>query len=314
MDAIRFDALTRALTSRRTTRKTLLGAGLGLLLAGRRRDAAANCKKVGRSCNQDSDCCKDAECRLSGVCDCKVGFTACSGKCKDLSTNNNHCGACNNECGGGEFCCSGECIADCARGETCCNGACIVGACFPCPIGNEPCGDTCCPPFETCCDDVCVDEVQSNPDHCGTCGNRCGGLRCCSRGECVASFQFDEDNCGRCGFECPRPPRVPNAQTCCSGTCRNLPTDEDHCGACGAECPFGETCSFGVCSCFGIGATCSPLACCGGGECIDLEDNRDHCGRCDRACNNTSICTDGRCFSCPPGRIACGNVCGLPPC
>ena len=59
MDAARFDALTRSLAmSRRTTRKTFLGAGLGLLLAGRRRDAAADCKKVGRGCNGDNDCCK----------------------------------------------------------------------------------------------------------------------------------------------------------------------------------------------------------------------------------------------------------------
>ncbi len=143
MDGPRFDTLARTLAAtRRTTRKTLLGAGLGLLLAGRSGDgAAADCKQVGQRCSGDKDCCKHAQCRLSGVCACKSGFTDCNGKCKDLTTNKNHCGACNNDCGDGEFCCSGACIAACAGGETCCNGACCT-----CPIGNEPCGDTCCPP------------------------------------------------------------------------------------------------------------------------------------------------------------------------
>jgi hypothetical protein len=304
MDGPRFDTLARTLAaSHRTSRKTLLGAGLGLLLAGRSGDgAAADCKQVGQRCSGDKDCCKHAQCRLSGVCACKSGFTDCNGKCKDLTTNKNHCGACNNDCGDGEFCCSGACIAACAGGETCCNGACCT-----CPIGNEPCGDTCCPPFETCCDGVCVDEVHSNPDHCGTCGNICDEPRCCSNGRCVASFQSDEDNCGSCGFECMF------EFTCCSGTCRKLTTDEGHCGACGAECPRGEFCDFGTCRCLNSNATCGPGRACCRGDCLDVQTDRDHCGRCDRACNNTSICTDGRCVSCPPGRIACGNVCCLPP-
>ena len=63
MDGPRFDTLARTLAaSRRTSRKTLLGAGLGLLLAGHWQDAAADCKQVGQGCNRDNDCCKNAEC------------------------------------------------------------------------------------------------------------------------------------------------------------------------------------------------------------------------------------------------------------
>ena len=49
MDGPRFDTLARTLAAtRRTSRKTLLGAGLGLLLAGHWQGAAADCKQVGQ--------------------------------------------------------------------------------------------------------------------------------------------------------------------------------------------------------------------------------------------------------------------------
>ena len=130
MDASRFDALTRALTtSLRTTRKTFLGAGLGLLLAGRGRDAAANCKKVGRACNRDNDCCNGAECP-AGVCQCKSGFEDCSGKCKDLDSRQEALRRVRQRLRPGGTCCSGDCAGD----------------------------------------------FQTDPDHCGGCGNFCRGI------------------------------------------------------------------------------------------------------------------------------------------
>ncbi len=136
MDDARFDAFTRAFTiSRRTTGKTLLGAGLGLLLAGRRRDAAADCKKVGQGCDRSDDCCKDAKCRR-GECKCKNGFTDCSGRCKNLNNNENHCGGCDDACPrppttpNPHTCCSGTC-RNLPTDENHC-GACNA----ECPIGT----------------------------------------------------------------------------------------------------------------------------------------------------------------------------------
>ena len=242
MDATRFDALTRSLTtSHRTTRKTFLGVGFGLLLAGGHRDAAAACKKVGRACTGDNACCKNAECQ-GGVCQCKTGFTDCSGKCKDLSTNTNHCGACDNGCGRGETCCSGDCTDSdfqsdhdhCGSCGTVCGDTeiCIIGLCQPCPADGVFCGECCTPPIYQCCHGECIRAID-NPTNCGACDLRCLEPGCCSFGQCVDDFESDRHNCGACGVDC-------NAGTlCCNGRCA---VD------CGGRCCQGfERCVSGHC-------------------------------------------------------------------
>ncbi len=190
MDGARFDAFTRAFTiSRRTTGKTLLGAGLGLLLASRNRDAAADCKQVGQGCNRSGDCCKGAKCR-GGDCECKNGFTECSGRCKNLNTNENHCGGCDDPCLPEFTCCSGSCRKLSTDENHCgaCNAECPFGTYCDDGVGGILCRcfntDAPCEPDQGCCGGECVD-LQDNQDHCGSCNNPCTNPDVCTNGSCV---------------------------------------------------------------------------------------------------------------------------------
>lgn len=243
MDASRFDTLTRSLaTSRRATRKTFLGAAIGALLAGHTgQDAAAACKKVGRNCDKDKDCCTGAECK-GGECKCKSGRDECGGKCYDFANDENRCGGCATPCTVGETCCSGVCVnleggdrANCGACGTVCdaNEACLSGLCIVCAGSGVHCEDSCCtPPTRQCCDNVCLD-IFGDAGNCGDCGRHCPAPRCCSFGECVDDFTSDRHNCGACGVDC-------NSGTlCCNGRC------EIDCG--GRCCRAFERCVSGHC-------------------------------------------------------------------
>jgi hypothetical protein len=73
MDACRFDRLTRALAAAASRRQTLVGLVLGAVaLRGRGGEVAASpgCKKKGKRCKKNKDCC-------SGTCKGKKGKKKC---------------------------------------------------------------------------------------------------------------------------------------------------------------------------------------------------------------------------------------------
>ena len=81
---------------------TLVGGTLAAALLNRE-SVAAGCKKAGRKCDKNKDCCDGARCKgdrkdKKGKCRCKSGRKECGGKCKNLDTDANHCGSCNNAC------------------------------------------------------------------------------------------------------------------------------------------------------------------------------------------------------------------------
>ena len=64
----------------------------------------------GEACGLPGDvCCGGALC-VSGTCNCPSGQTNCSGVCRDLDTDDNHCGACGTPCPSGSSCEDGECV------------------------------------------------------------------------------------------------------------------------------------------------------------------------------------------------------------
>jgi len=167
MDHQRFDQFARSLASG-MGRRRLLGAlaaampaaGLGLRPEG----AAAGCKKVGKKCDKNSDCCDGARCG-GGKCKCKGSRKECDGKCYKLNNDEKHCGRCNNKCRSDEKCrdgvCeetgggngggggTGGCDPACGATEECVDGVCTTppGGCPPgadsCSgNGNVFCGDT----------------------------------------------------------------------------------------------------------------------------------------------------------------------------
>ena len=301
----RIDRLSRALAATPNRRGVLRGlaGALGLALAGRAGPAAAvDCEKVGRPCERNADCCEGERCR-DGVCECRPGYAECNRRCYVLATDALHCGACGNACGAGETCCGGACVGLDGDADHCggcgerCPGICTTG-----PDGSRQCtGPRCCG------DGVCVDDVASNPDHCGACNHACGAGKACCGGACVA-LETDEENCGACGRVCAA------GRTCCGGACVDLQQSEANCSYCGRVCASGEACCGGRCvdldtdedncgacanACYSrYGQGSGPEACCGG-ECVPYNDN---CGVCGVTCFG-EVCCEGVC--CPPGAV-CG--------
>ncbi len=114
---------------------------------------------------------------------CDGGLEGCAGKCVDLTSNPNNCGACGTVC-------------------TAPTATCLAGKCTGCPAGQEMCAGTCL-------------DTTSDPNNCGTCGTVCtaptatcitGTCQCnldaiCD-GKCV-SLTSNKSNCGSCGNKCP---------------------------------------------------------------------------------------------------------------
>ncbi|MBW2523529.1 MAG: DUF5060 domain-containing protein [Deltaproteobacteria bacterium] len=100
-------------------------------------------------------------------------------------------------------------------GGVCCDGVCLAGECVgscPSPMAN--------------CSGHCAD-LDSDPNHCGSCGASCDADQVCASGQCRG--------------ECP------SGQTDCGGSCADLQTDRDHCGSCDAPCGDDEQCAGGSC-------------------------------------------------------------------
>jgi hypothetical protein len=184
-----------------------------------------------------------------------------------------------------------------------------------CSGGLEACGANCV-------------ELDSDPDHCGACGNACDPNLVCSQGNCAASCASGETNCdgacvdvnestqhcGGCGQPCNAgTPCVGGTCTTvcfagqenCNGVCADLQTDDEHCGACDQPCSTGQNCVAGSCitGC-DLGQTeCNDL-------CVDTQTNVSNCGSCGNACAVGQACAGGECkIACPGGQVECSGLC-----
>lgn len=72
--------------------------------------ALAGCKKPGKKCKKNKDCCDGAKCK-GKKCRCSNGRATCGKTCADLQTDLDHCGVCNLACAAGESCQGGTCVA-----------------------------------------------------------------------------------------------------------------------------------------------------------------------------------------------------------
>ena len=156
------------------------GALLGAALASLPGMAwADDCRRLGRECRRDSQCCSRNCVRWGDhkVCGCPEGKTRCGVRCVNLDRNERHCGSCGNRCDAGEQCVRGECQGGCPPGETVCTGcACETVACIPgtfgCnPSASDPSGGSC----------------RANADGVGT--------------TCVCAFGFCTNDCSECANE-----------------------------------------------------------------------------------------------------------------
>jgi hypothetical protein len=274
-------------------------------------DALSDCN-VGRAPNAPAaTACNPASggCRCGAGDACSEGEACCGGSCVDVLTSLSDCGGCGVTCS--TACVDGVCLAvippdggmctaeTCGDGDEDCDGNpdtsdpdaldwCnrergagnpVANACAAtgCRCGSEPA----CAGTDTCCDATCVD-TDTNPFHCGECGNACEGL--CTEGACacvpVAEMcNGEDDDCdgvpdttdpdalGSCNLG--RPENMPVANTCggndgcfcgglppctgdniacCEGACVDTSTDDNNCGGCGTVCDGGLTCTASTCS------------------------------------------------------------------
>jgi hypothetical protein len=227
MDANRFDAWTRALPAlgtRRAALRVLTGGGVaGVALLGHREDAAA-CRKAGKKCKKDKQCCsnkcKGKKCRClplqalcpdggsSHVCCASQGTPAC------LPLTKPQCGAaeircllqlddlCTADCecyfdlvcaGGPEPHCCGAPGRVCGDGDNvydaiCCSQQCgCASPTGPCTCRNDGCqssGETCTQTLQ-CCDGICQSGECCLPQ----------GLACTGTAQCCAGLFCDAGFC-----------------------------------------------------------------------------------------------------------------------
>lgn len=97
--------------------------------------------------------------------ECADNEDMCSGKCTDLLTDSDNCGACGASCGG-----------------TICEGGVCTTTPVECPLGYTKCGLGC-------------SDLQNDITNCGACGNACGSGQMCSFGGCSPL----QGTCTTCG-------------------------------------------------------------------------------------------------------------------
>ena len=132
---------------------------------------------------------------------------------------------------------------------------------------------------------LCAD-LKQDPEHCGSCGNRCLTGQVCMQGSCCAHT------------------RCPVSGSSNRYTCIDTQKNNQHCGKCNSACSDGETCLSGVCK----KPTCSKVQC--GSKCVDTQTNPQHCGKCNNNCPTGQLCITGQCqLLCPTGTTKCTNAC-----
>ena len=234
MDDHRFDDLTRRLEMA-LSRRTGLGAVLGVLLGAAGLDAAAKSKETGKPgsegpcgdgstkanrCKKDANCC--TKYCAKGGCRCKPNYMKC--------TKGAHC--CSRVCTGGR--CDGGAKPEgsaCTESFNCKNGlACIKGVCTK--SNTATCTKQNCP---GCCDGTTC-RPGGTKQGCGKDGKKCAactGSKTCKNGTCSSSC---------------------SAATCPDGCCKNgvcnPGTSNDVCGTGGKTCVVcssGNVCFNGAC-------------------------------------------------------------------
>lgn len=182
----------------------------------------------------------------------------------------------------------------------------------------------------------CVD-LQSDPDHCGACGNSCGAGSWCDQGQCSCSqpqswcprlgcvdLARDVASCGACGNACTGNARCEMGRCvtpCAEGThrCGDRCLADDDVASCGERCDPCPTPENSTSSCqMGADARLCGFICSLGFHRCDTRCARndevatcgDRCLPCPTPANGSPRCVMQRCdIACNSGFHACGDRC-----
>ena len=213
-----------------------------------------------------------------------------------------HCGACGAATAAHEDCCAGVptavdvpescgvCGFACGEHSTCvATGSNEDGGTFACECASDPMGAA----TWADCDgslgrgggDGCETDTESDPRHCGACGNACGPQQQCVDGTCTCEGSYlDCDGTDTTGCEI------------------NGANDLAHCGRCSMACSFANAaaaCTMGTCE---LGTCATDFGDCDGMDSTGCEvsfSSLPNCGRCGETCvgvqNATEACVMRRC-------------------
>jgi MYXO-CTERM domain-containing protein len=174
--------------------------------------------------------------------DCEDGYANCdhnnaNGCETDIQSDADNCGGCEVHCdipNATAACSAGACVvAECEAGWGDCNGE----------------GE-----------DGCEVELDTNPNHCGGCGQLCEldhASAECRNGVCQL------DDCDEGWADC-------NGDEA-DGCEVDLTSDAEHCGHCAVACPEGQTCEAGTCVCADADGDGYDDVDCGGDDCADAD-------------------------------------------
>jgi hypothetical protein len=212
-----------------------------------------------QTCSQDGDCLQpDNQCKRAYCYDgeCFIGDKSDGTSCDDGNPcTDNHClyGSCIANNLDGTACDDGNA---CTENDVCAAGVCQAGQLKSCPEGDDCCGGTC-------------TDLQTDPNHCGSCSNGCLEEQECCDGDCSGT----DENCNHCGDVCPEGTScgyvglasyhclfdcgdmscIDGLQECCNDACAPIGTCEEHCDppctdveeCCGDECcPTDSECLY----------------------------------------------------------------------
>jgi hypothetical protein len=255
--------------------------------------------KDGGTCSLPAHTCRDSAC----VPVCAPTETPCTVNnatvcIADLTTNQNHCGACNHKCLATEICQNSACVFKCDK------TVCMVGA-----------------------KKVCVDPLTDKA-HCGGCGKACGTT--CTNGACAPATCVGCTECQTCNTVTGKCDNKANTVICslgkcngagmckpltcanCTGDCKKCDTVTGVCGIAGA----GDKCSMGKCNATGV---CEPQMCANcTGDCKKCNTVTGICGiagagdKCSIGkCNATGGCVPQTCPNCTGDCKKCNTATGI---
>ena len=180
-----------------------------------------NCGSLFSSCRGEEQC-------VGGTCVCRAGLLSlAAGGCVDPYADPSFCGIAGfNSCMGGvPACLGGACVALCTAGTWGCAGS-VTGS-----LG-------------------CIDDLNTNPLHCGACNQPCVTGEVCLLGNCVSAPPVA--GCTAC--PCPCPAGTECNDSLGSTVCVTVaPGVTAACGLFGAPCTTSSQCCSGTCR---VGGKC----------------------------------------------------------
>lgn len=228
-----------------------------------------------KNCGGCGVTCKDGDPCWLGACGCPKGFTNCGGDCRDLTSDDQSCGACGTRCtaptdaNDPRWIC-GPRVTPTNTKWTCASSACKLS----CRPGYGDCD-------QDFCGNGCETSLADDPKNCGACGNACNPGQRCVQGSCLCppgltpcgddcvDVANDPANCGSCGNPCDGASTTGGGPQCKGGECSyvcfpgwadcnhdlydgceaKLDADQSNCGACGNACDIahGQPCVGGIC-------------------------------------------------------------------